>query len=267
MKKRIISCIFVFVLCICFAMPAFAAGTADYVVDGADLLTDREEDALSAKLEEMSQRQKMDVVVVTTDGLDGKSAREYANDYYENNGYGYGENRDGILLLVNIADRDWWISTCGYGITVFTDAGIDYISEKFLPDLSDGNYEEAFNIYADWCDKFIDQAKSNEPYDINNLPQEPHEPLSFVWVPISIAVGFVIALISVGIMKGKLRTIRREPAADSYIRNGSMNITESRDLYLYSRLDRTARPKENKSGSSTHKSSSGTTHGGGGGKF
>lgn len=264
MKKRILSCIFVFVLCFCFAMPAFAEGKAGYVVDGADLLTESEESTLSAKLEEISQRQKMDIVVVTTDGLDGKSAMEYAYDYYDYNGYGYGENRDGILLLVSMEDHDWWISTCGYGITAFTDAGINYISEQFLPELSDGNYAEAFNIYADWCDKFINQARTDKPYDKDNLP---HAPLSLVWLPISIALGFVIALISVGVMKGSLKSVRSQPAADSYIRNGSMNITESRDMFLYSRLDRTAKPKNDNSGSSTHTSSSGTTHGGGGGKF
>jgi len=265
MKKRILSFIFVFVLCLCFAMPAFAAGNAGYVVDGADLLTESEEMELSAKLEEISQRQKMDIVVVTTDGLDGKSPMEYADDYFDYNGYGHGENRDGVLLLVSMEDRDWWISTRGYGITAFTDAGIDYISEKFLPDLSDGDYAEAFNIYADWCDKFINEARTNKPYDKDNLP---HAPLSLVWVPISIALGFAIALISVGIMKGSLKTVHRQSEADSYIKSGSMNITESRDLFLYSRLDRTPRPKDNdSSGSTTHTSSSGATHGGGGGKF
>lgn len=264
MKKRFLSYIFVFVLCVCFAMPAFAAGKAGYVVDGADLLTESEERALSSKLEDISRKQKMDIVVVTTDGLDGKSAMEYADDYYDYNGYGYGENRDGILLLISMEDRDWWISTCGYGITAFTDAGIDYIAEQFKPDLSEGNYVEAFNIYADLCDKFINQARMNEPYDSYNLP---HKPLSLVWIPVSIAAGFVIALIFVGAMKNNLKTVRRQPAADSYIKAGSMNVAESRDIFLYSRLDRTARPKDNDTGSSTHTSSSGTTHGGGGGSF
>ena len=45
-------------------------------------------------------------------------------------------------------------------------------------------------------------------------------------------------------------------------------ITESSDLFLYSSVPRTARPKDNdNSGSSTHESSGGVTHGGGGGKF
>ncbi|WP_449077534.1 hypothetical protein [Ruminococcus sp.] len=52
------------------------------------------------------------------------------------------------------------------------------------------------------------------------------------------------------------------------MKRGSLNVTESRDLFLYKTFTRTAKPKNNSSsGSSTHTSSSGSTHGGGGGKF
>lgn len=71
-------------------------------------------------------------------------------------------------------------------------------------------------------------------------------------------------------MKGKLKTVRFQPAANSYMKAGSMNITESRDMFLYNTVTRTAKPKANDSdseGSSTHTSSSGSTHGGGGGSF
>lgn len=48
-----------------------------------------------------------------------------------------------------------------------------------------------------------------------------------------------------------------------------MNVAYANDVFLYSHVNRTAKPKDNDSsgGSATHTSSSGTTHGGGGGKF
>ena len=125
------------------------------LVDRGELLTDREESELLSKLDEISERQKMDVVVVTVDGLEGKTAMAYADDFYDYNGYGYGDSRDGILLLISMEERDWRISTCGYGITVFTDAGQEYISDKFLPYLSDGDYSEAFTKYADLCEAVL----------------------------------------------------------------------------------------------------------------
>ena len=237
------------------------------VVDMADLLDNSEEADLLSMLDEISNRQELDVVVVTVNTLDGKTPMDYADDFYDYNGYGFGENRDGVLLLVSMEDRDWWISTTGYGITVFTDAGIEYISEKFLPDLSDGNYADAFTTYAELCDEFITQARTGEPYDTNNLPKEPFN--VFTSLLISLAVGILVSLIVTGKMKGKLKTVRMQPAAEEYVRNGSMLVTESSDLFLYSHVDRRAKSKDNDSGggSSTHTSSSGSSHGGGGGKF
>ena len=237
------------------------------VVDLADLLDNSEEADLLSMLDEISNRQELDVVVVTVNTLDGKTPMDYADDFYDYNGYGFGENRDGVLLLVSMEDRDWWISTTGYGITVFTDAGIEYISEKFLPDLSDGNYADAFTTYAELCDEFITQARTGEPYDTNNLPKEPFN--VFTSLLISLAVGILVSLIVTGKMKGKLKTVRMQPAAEEYVRKGSMLVTESSDLFLYSHVDRRAKSKDNDSGggSSTHTSSSGSSHGGGGGKF
>lgn len=72
-------------------------------------------------------------------------------------------------------------------------------------------------------------------------------------------------------MKGKLKTVRAQKAANSYMKKDSMQITESRDLFLYHTVTRTAKASGGSSGgrggSSTHRSASGTTHGGGGGKF
>lgn len=271
MKKKILVILLSLVIGLCVSVPAFAAQADGFaseyerVQDLADLLSDSEEAALLEKLDELCERQKMEIVVLTTDTLEGLPPRDYADDIYDYCDFGYGEDRDGALLLISMEDNDWYISTCGYGITVFTDAGIQYIGEQIKEDLSDGDFSEAFDKFVGLCDDFITQARSGDPYDSHNLPKEP---LSLIWIPISIAVGVCLSFIIVGNMKSKLKTVRFQAAASNYMKNGSLNITESRDLFLYNTVTRTAKPKNNSSsGSSTHTSSSGSTHGGGGGKF
>lgn len=238
------------------------------VVDMAELLNDSEKTALLSKLDEISERQKLDIVVLTVNTLDGKTPRDYADDFYDYNSYGFGENKDGILLLVSMEDRDWWISTTGYGITALTDAGIEYISEKFLSDLSDGDYAQAFTTYAELCDQFITQAKTGEPYDTGNMPEEP---FNVAWnILVAFVIGLVVAVIVTGIMKKQLKTVQLKSEANNYVKANSMIVTENRDLFLYNQVSRRARPKEtdnSSGGSSTHTSSSGSSHGGGGGKF
>ena len=245
--------------------PAEAPAGYLRLMDEADLLTPEEESALLAQLDEISLRQGLDVVVVTVNGLDGKSAMDFADDYFDYNGYGQGSDRSGILLLVSMEDRDWWISTRGYGITVLTDAGLEYVSQQFLPDLSGGDYAQAFSVFAETCDSFITQANAGAPYDSNNLPRNPP---AWWWLPVSLALGLVIALLVVGSMKRKLKSVRPKSEANAYIRAGSTHLTANQDQFLYSHVSKSARPKNtSSSGSSTHTSSSGASHGGGGGKF
>lgn len=269
MKKHIFSVLFTLILCIATMItPAFAKADMPRLVDNAGLLTDAEQSRLLAKLDEISEKQRADIVVVTADTLDGKTPMDYAEDFYDYNGYGYGEEYDGVLLLVSIEDRDWWISTCGYGMTAITDDGINYISDKFLPYMKDGNYAKAFSTYAKLCDDFFSQAKNGQPYDGEHMPKEP---FNFgLWLLVAVGIGIGIALGTTGSMKKKLKSVKLQSAAGNYVKANSMNITESRDIFLYNTVTRTEKPKSGNSssgGSSTHCSSSGQTHGGGGGKF
>lgn len=240
------------------------------IADWAELLSESEEAELSDCLDEISERQQFDVVIVTVDSLEGADVTAYADDFFDYNGYGFGENKDGILFLISMEERDWCISTSGYGITAFTDAGQEYLSEKFLPYLSDGEYAEAFRTFAVWCDDYITQARAGTPYDVDNVPTEPFSPLgAFI---IAVVIGLIVAFIATGIMRLGLRSVFSEPKADSYIKKDSLKLTKNYDLFLYRNVTRTERQRETSTasssgGSTTHTSSSGNTHGGSKGKF
>lgn len=247
-------------LCLLTVLAVTARAASPLLTDDAGLLTTEQAATLEAKLQEISTRQGVDIVIVTVDSTDGAELVDFADDWFDYNDYG----SDGILLLVSMDDGSWYVSTTGYGITVITDAGLDYISDKFSPKLSDGNYMEAFEIFADQCDKFITQANTGDPYDSHNLPKAP---FSVVWnLVICLVIGLVVAFIATGSMRGQLKSVRQQAKADDYVTPGSLQLTGSRDLFLYTQVTKTERPQSG-SGSTTHTSSSGKTHGGGGGKF
>ncbi len=275
-KKKWIPVFFAVLLSVMVVIPVSAAGDLPRVCDYADVLSDSEEAELFNKLDEISERQRLDVVVVTVESLEGESVVDYADDFYDYNGYGFGEGRDGILFLLSTGEREWNITTRGYAITVFTDAGIDYMTEWIVMDLKDGAYAAAFTTFADYCDRYVTQAATGMPYDIDNLPSEPFP--YFTLLIICFAIAFVIALIVTAIMKGQLKSVGNRWEADEYVKSGSMKLTKKDDLFLYRHVERREKPKENTSGSSgssgsstggstTHVSSSGATHGGKSGKF
>ena len=266
-------CIATAVLCICCAVNVQAAGTIPEerqlprLVDDAGLLDSNQAQSLEKELDAVSERYSCDVAIITQNSLGGYSAQAYADDFYDYNGYGFGEDDSGILFLLGMEERKWAITTYGAGITAFTDAGQEYITEKVIPYLSDGDYNEAFSLFAELCGDFLHQAEEGKAYDVGSLPKAPFSPW---WIPGSLGIGAILGGIGVLIMKGQLKTVRAKAAADDYVRAGGLHLTDRQDYFLYRHVDRRAKPKESSSGggsSSTHTSSSGRSHGGSSGSF
>lgn len=269
MKKKVITLVLAVLLCFVAIVPAFAidgfSESSYRVVNSASVITQDEWLELMSKADEIRERQKFDVAVMATNNSDYKPIQEFADYIYEYYEYGYGESLDGVLLVVTTETKEWYITTSGYGITAFTDAAIEYIGENMAPYLSSGDYFGAFNIYLEKCDELITMARNGAPYGAKNKADEP---LSIIWIPISIAIGIVLALIVVKSMKSNLKSVKKKREANSYVKNGSMVVNESYDSFLYSQVTKTPIQKQNNSGgSTTHTSSSGKTHGGGGGSF
>ena len=231
------------------------------LVDDADLLSDYEEEQLANTLDEVSEKLNFDVIVVTTNSTDGKSSMDYADDYYDYNGYGMGDNYDGTLLLVNMGAREWHISTTGYGIEALNDSDLDYIGENVADYLSYGYYADAFYLFANMVNDEVVEAKDVDHLDVGEI---------LIRVAIAFAIGAVLAFIPVSIMKKKLDNVDAKKEASDYVRRDKIVMTEQRDMFLYHTMHRREKPKDSGSrsgGSSVHRGSSGRSHGGRGGRF
>lgn len=60
-----------------------------------------------------------------------------------------------------------------------------------------------------------------------------------------IILGVIVAIVVMMVHKGKLKSVRMQHAAANYIKQGSMKVTESREIYLYKKVDRTEKPQNN----------------------
>lgn len=252
MKKRVFALILVLILCACAAIPAFAAEEkAPCVLDLAGLLTESEAKTLEAKLEALADKFSVEVAILTVPTCGGKNHGDYAKSFYREAGYGLGENKDGILLLIDMDEdnRGWYIYGKALGADAMTSSVIEDVGEDMTPDLKRGNYADAFDIFVECCEERIDIAVNGEPFN------------PVVSLVISLVIGLVLALIITGVMRGKLKSVRSQRAAANYVRQGSMNVTQSYELFLYKTVQRRERPKSSSSGSS------GSRESGGGGSF
>ena len=251
--KRCMILLMALMLCISAAAPAFAAAPKPRIVDDAGVLTQSEVRELEKLLDEISLRQGVDVVVVTTDSIGGLSPESAAGSIYTS----YGYRSDGMILLIDMGQQEMAIRPHGDAVAMFTVAGQDYIADRVQEELHDGNYADACQLFATLCDDFITQARTGEPYDDHNLPKEPYPVL--IWVGISLVVGLVVALIVTAIMRSKLKSVRFKNQAMDYVRPGSMQVTESRDIFLYRNVTRRPRPKSSSSGGGRSSSGGGTS--------
>ncbi len=275
--KKISIFVATLILLVCMAVPA-AAADGDLVVDNADLLTSSEESSLMSRLEEIGTEYDLDIVVLTVDSTDGLSAMTYADDYYDENGY----SEDGVLFLLNMdtendgENREWWISTTGLGITIFTDYGIECIGSEVVSYLSAGEYAEAFDVFADLAAEFINEYyESGQAFDTNNTYYESetlpwNERINwFESVMVGVIVGILAGLFSRSRGRAKHKNVRNKADAGDYIVQDSLEVTDASDNFLYKNLAVAPIPRDDDrgGGSSTHTGSSGVSHGGGGGRF
>ena len=293
--KRFLPLLLSLLLLACFPLNAFAedglsiqiTGVDDssYVVDNGHLLSEGEKNELTQIAEEISRRQQCDVVILTENSLDGNSPEAYADDYFDYNGYGYGPDRSGILFLLSMEERDWYISTRGDAIQAFTDDGIDYLWSKCSSNISGGRYADGFLSYLNTADTMLSAYNGTLSEEAlrafqddfnaftgngNDSPPVREKPSVVKTTIIALVVGFLLAFIGSASLKSQLKSVRMKYNATNYRRGDSMYLNTNRDIYLYTNT--TSRVIETQQrtgggGSSTHISSSGASHGGHGGKF
>lgn len=249
MKRKIVSFILALALCISLALTVSASYDVS-VWDDADLLSDWEEIMLSEKLAEISNEYDAEIVIMTLASSGGRDMDELVNSVYDTMDFGYGADRNGILLLLCMDIREYRILSNGFAGSAITGSDINYIGDVMVPDLSAGNYAEAFDLFADECAYYLGSYIYGQPFDFGST------------MAVSVVIGLILGLIVALILKGQLKSVRRQNAAHVYVKPGSMEVTIHRDLFLYRNVTRTRKANNNSSGSR-----SGSSRSVGGGRF
>ena len=240
--KKLFSLLLVLVLVLSMAVSVSAA-TDRFVYDDANLLTDQEEATLSGRLSGLSGTYNAQIVVATIPSAQGNDVDTVLNYLYDNAGFGYGENFDGVLLLVCMDPREYRILSNGYCAAAIDPADIDAIGSVIVDDLSDGNYAEAFDTFAEKCEYYLDGHLNGFPFNFGmNLM-------------IALMIGLIAGLITAKSLKGQLKTVHQKNEAKNYIKSGSMNLQTQNDVFLYRDIRRTPKPKEDNTRSSSGSSS------------
>lgn len=225
--------------------------TDQKVYDYAEVLSKNEEKEFQEIAENFLDKYKMDMVIVTVNkGYNSSQIEAYADDFYDYNGFGYGKTNDGIIIAIETYDMEndsYYIAveTTGKAIKNYTDSEIDKIFENLKKNKYDGVYEMILGFTKD----AIKYRKA---------------PINFLAYFILIALPFVISGIVLGILIAKNRMVKKAVTASAYLNKDDINITAKEDRFITTHVTRVPINTGSSGGSSTHRGSSGVSHGGGG---
>ena len=279
MMKKIKLLITAFCLC-CGLTAAFnVSAEENHVYDHADLLTVQEEEYLENLAVEGAEQWDMNFLMVTTDDADGKSAMEYADDFYDAQ-FPEESEEDGILYLIDMDNREIYLSTSGMAIRYLTDSRIESILDEAYEYVVEGDYYGTFVTFIEETEGYLTKGIQSDQY---NYDVETGE-IDYYREPMGITFGefifaFVAALIpagiTIGIIKAKYQLKFEDFHYDAYT-DSDVRLSVKSDRLVNTFVTHRRIPKNDGhsggsggggSRSSVHRSSSGRSHGGGGRKF
>lgn len=230
--KRFLSILTAVLLLALLAVPVSAAETPEHCVyDVAELLTDEEYWTLEDYAQEISTVQQCAVYFVTVEDY-----RDYGTgtiydvsmDIFEGNGFGMGEKRDGVLLLLSMADRDYCLLAHGFGDTALTDYGKDHTSEEFLDNFGDNDWYGGCMDYLTYTDALLSQARAGNIYDRGSSITGGQ---LWLWsLILGAGIAAVVCLLQRAMMRKK---VRMQTDALGYLEGGKADITRRSDRYTH----------------------------------
>lgn len=272
LRRFALLCAVFMLLTFCGVQEAF--GEKQLVCDEADLFTTVEEGQLAQRAKDLGSAYEMDIVIVTTKDTRGKSSRDYADDFYDDNGYGVGTEKDGILFLIDMDNREVDISTSGQGIRYLTDNRIESVLDNVIEGgLTDGLMYKATEAFLATTEFYLQAGIRSDQYNEPEGGRTEEIVKAGLTPPKVIGGGIVAVLVGGGFFLLTRRRYQGKPKPvvynyqDKNLVEFKVNNEKLVDTAVTFTIIEQSSSSSSAGRSSTHSSSSGRTHGGGGRKF
>lgn len=183
------------------------------VNDTADVLTAEQETQLLGRINSIAETYKFDVVLLTADDTGDKTPEDFAALFYKDKGYGFGENKDGILFLILPHSSESYIFASGYGEEAFNSYGKDAINLQMVNIIKHKDFHKVATLALDNTELFLKEAFENVPFSPDNpLKENKDFVLSPLWI-------FLIILISTGVLFILLRLLNGNKQKSAHTNN------------------------------------------------
>lgn len=258
-------------------LPACAAAEGR-VFDEADLFSSAEISEMENKIAWIQQAYQVDVVVLTSYDAPYDRSLDYADLYYENGGFGMGEDEAGLLYFIDMNNRVPTISTTGVMIDYITDSRLEDLLDAGYDELSDGEYGAAALAVLDRLEDFMHDGREEGSF---RYDAQTGQRLSGLYNRLTLAEFAIAALIACVVAMLFVVTVQaRYSLKGGAYRydvegNASRELIRDEETFLRQHVTRMVHHQNPPGGhggsgggrgSAVHRSSSGGMHGGGSGR-
>ena len=169
-----------------------------------------------------------------------------------------GENRDGIIILLSMAERDYAMFVYGtYAETAFNSYGQEKLEKAFLGNFKEDDWYGGVSNYLSTCDEYLTRADAGKPV------RESPALLIAIAVVASCLLSGAICLF----LKRSMKTVHQKVEANEYVAPGGLQLSKQYDRYTHTTEVRSKISSSNDSSSSGTSSCSGGGGSGRSGKF
>ena len=238
MKLR--SLVLALAVALCLALPASALGAAQlpHVTDTVGLLTSSEVEELERQAQDIEDAYGFGVYIVTVDdyfAISSTSIFDAATRVYREYDLGVGEDRDGLLLMLSMYDRDYTLITYGdFGNYAFSDEGRAAMTEFFLDDFANDAWYAGFADYLAWSEDYLEAAKAGEPYGSSSVPVDKGDVLAGIgmYLVAILVIPLIIAFVAVRVMDRKMQSVALATHAFGYVTE-PLQLTGQQDQFSH----------------------------------
>lgn len=227
MKKRFALFLIGVLMCCIPVLNVFSAGV--YLHDTAGLLSSSQQTALEEYAERISQQYEVGVYIVTIPSLSGTDAGETADYlYHEYYVFGEGSEKNGIMLMVSVEDRNYALVTSGSKADyAFTDYGLEQLEKEFLDDLKEDQWAAGFSDYLSACDRYLSLASENHPVN------HPLWKIILMFAGLSGLISIAICLI----LRQQMKSVGMKRTAAVYS-SGNLSLEKQSDRFINTTISR-----------------------------
>lgn len=255
----------------------------EQVIDNANLFSAGDVQQMEAIIERIESDHQVDMVVLTTyDVPDDYSEsmwriRDYADDFYDNGGYGMGSDFSGMLILLDMNNRAIWLSTGGVMIEYINDSREEDILDRAYDHLSYGGYARGVQAALERVAYFMDKGRAEGTFLYDEATGKRlsgmYNALTSGEIMLAGGLGAAAALVVFLCVSGSYNLSGSTYTYDRHA-NASIRFTREDERFVRQFVTRRLRNTNTGShgggrsgGSGVHRSSGGRSHGGGGRRF